>query len=50
MTRIRKRYYCTKCKKRHNTSSKICAKHREFLITPEGKRLNVIYEKQLKVI
>jgi hypothetical protein len=47
MKRIRKRYYCTKCKKRHNTISKICGKHRAFLVTPE-KQLDIISEKKFE--
>lgn len=41
MKRIRKRYPCIKCKRNHNTSSKICRKHREYLVTPEGSRIEI---------
>jgi hypothetical protein len=37
MKRIRNRYYCTKCGKKHNAKSKVYKEHREFLLTPEKK-------------
>jgi RNA polymerase subunit RPABC4/transcription elongation factor Spt4 len=48
MERIRKRYHCKKCKKLHNTSSKICREHRDYLAIPERTQLEKIIEQEAK--